>query len=490
MDIDFLKLAEFSPNPYVLMDKDLRLVWMNRAYLDVTMRQRDEIIGKHMFEAFPSDPESESFRLLDSSLRHVLATEERDEIALIRYDIARPDGSMETRYWSATHTPLTDADGALQYILQHTVDVTELQKLRKLRDEVGVVRRAEAIQARNRDLARESRRLLEFFQQAPGFVAVLGGPEHVFQMTNAAYLDLIGREDVMGQPVREALPEVAGQGFVEVLDQVFTTGEPYIGRREPVVLEGSNDPSQMRRVLNFIFQPIFDPDEKVTGIIVQGSDVTEEVEYEERQALLINELNHRVKNTLAVVQGLAQQTFRGIDAAQGAMATYKARLQALAAAHGLLTESSWSPAKVSDIVLLTVEAGAGADVARVKLDGPGFLLNPEVALALTMIIHELTTNAIKYGALSNDDGQVRVAWDVAEHEDHYAFSLTWRERGGPKVSPPGHEGFGSKLIRSGISSRRGKEVEMRYEPDGVVCVLKVLLEKAETDGPLPAGGKR
>ncbi|MBB3035465.1 sensor histidine kinase [Alteriqipengyuania lutimaris] len=479
MDIDFLQLAEFSPNPYVLLDRDLRLVWMNRAYLSATMREREDIIGKPMFEAFPADPESESFRLLDQSLRSVVETEERDEIALIRYDIARPDGSMEARYWSATHTPLKDDDGTLRYILQHTVDVTELQKLRKLRDEVGVVRRAEAIQARNRDLARESRRLLEFFQQAPGFVAVLGGDDHVFQMTNAAYLDLVGRSELVGRSVRDALPEVVGQGFVDVLDTVYRTGEPYIGRREPVVLEGANDPSQTRRVLNFIFQPMFDHDGTVTGIIVQGYDVTEEIEYEERQALLIQELNHRVKNTLAVVQGLAQQTFRGIGEAQGAMTTYKARLQALAAAHALLTASSWSPARVDDIVSLTFESAAGADVDRLKLEGADYLLSPEVALALTMIVHELTTNAIKYGALSNAEGQVQVTWHVARHKDHDALSLTWRERGGPSVSPPEREGFGSKLIRSGISSRRGTRVEMHYEPDGVVCMLEVLLERVE-----------
>ena len=140
LDIDFLELAEFSPNPYVLMDRDLRLVWMNRAYLAVTMRAQDEIVGRTMFEAFPSDPESESFRLLDQSLRNVLETGEVDEIAVIRYDIARPDGSMEVRYWSATHTPLKDADGRLRFILQHTVDVTELRRLRQLRDEFPEVR--------------------------------------------------------------------------------------------------------------------------------------------------------------------------------------------------------------------------------------------------------------------------------------------------------------------------------------------------------------
>lgn len=477
MNPEFARLAAVSPNPYVLLDKDLRLIWMNDAYLAVTMRKREDILDKTMFEAFPSDPASESYRQLKVSFEHVLETGQADEIALIRYDIARPDGGMETRYWSATHTPIKDDDGALEYILQHTVDVTELQRLRQMRDEMGLVRRAGAVQARNRDLERESQRLLDFFQQAPGFVAVVGGRDHVFQMTNSSYLDLVGRTDILGQPVREALPEIVQQGFVEVLDDVYRTGKPYFGMREPVVLEGNNDPSERKRVLNFIFQPIFDSDQSVSGIIVQGYDVTEEVEYEERQALLIKELNHRVKNTLAVVQGLAQQTFRNVDGVDGAMATYKARLQALAAAHGMLTESSWSPAAVRDVVMLTVEAAVGSNRKQVKLDGPDFLLGPEVALALTMIVHELSTNAFKYGALSNDTGEVAVSWEVKPEADFDALTFTWRESGGPPVEEPAQRGFGSKLIQSGISSRRGTQVDLRFEPEGLVCVLHASLER-------------
>ena len=473
MNIDFLELAEASPNPYVLIDRDLRLVWMNRAYCAVTTRAREDIIDRRMFDAFPADPDSESYRQLRESLDHVLETGEPDEIALIRYDIARPDGGMESRYWSATHTPLHSPTGETAYILQHTIDVTEMHRLR---DEVDVLRRADAVQARNRSLERESQRLFEFFQQAPGFVAVLGGPTHLFQMANAAYLRLVGRDDIVGKTVAEALPEVAAQGFIDTLDQVYHAGEAYIGRREPVLLEGDHEPGHSRRMLNFIFQPVSDGEGRSTGIIVQGYDVTEEVEYEERQELLIQELNHRVKNTLAVVQSLAQQTFRGVPGSAPSMATFKARLHALAAAHGLLTESSWSPASVREIVELTVGAAYGDLDGRVTLDGPGFLINPEVALALTMIVHELTTNAIKYGALSGSAGKVRVDWSVNAGEDCDVLSLTWRERGGPPVAPPPSEGFGTRLIRTGITSKRGTAVDLRFEPEGVVCALEVMLE--------------
>ena len=237
MSIDFEALLGKSPNPYVIMDPAFTIVWMNDAYLRATMRSREEIIGRHMFDAFPSDPESDSFQQLDDSLRRTRKTGETDEIALIRYDIQRPDGGMDVRYWSATHTPLLDDSGKVEYILQHTVDVTELQNLRRLRDEMNVVRRADAVEARNRNLQAESRRLTELFEQAPGFVAVLEGEDHRFRMTNEAYLDLVGRSAILGMPVREALPEVVEQGLVDVLDRVRSTGEPYVGRREMVLLD-------------------------------------------------------------------------------------------------------------------------------------------------------------------------------------------------------------------------------------------------------------
>ncbi len=340
ISIDFESLFASSPNPYVVLDSSLRLVWMNEAYLRVTMRTRGELLGQRMFDAFPSDPRSESYRLLKGSLDRVLATGETDELALVRYDIRNADGTMDIRFWSATHTPLRDATGAVAWILQHTVDVTELEDLRRLRDEMGVVQRASAVQQRNRSLVEETDQLRSLFEQAPGFIAILQGPELRFVIANAAYRALVGRRDLIGLPLAQALPEVVDQGFAELLDQVLRSGEPFVGRRVKVTLE--NAPAQHEeRYLDFIYQPIVARDGQVSGIFVQGHDVTEEVEAEERQKLLINELNHRVKNTLAVVQGLAMQSFRSLPGAQEARVTFDARLNALAAAHSLLTDRNW-----------------------------------------------------------------------------------------------------------------------------------------------------
>ena len=477
--IDFETLFAASPNPYVVLDRSLTIGWMNDAYLRVTMRDRNEVIGRRMFDAFPSDPDSESHRLLKASFERVLEDGKPDEIALIRYDIRGPNGTMEARYWSATHTPLRGDDGRAAYILQHTVDVTELHGLRRLRDEMGLVRRASAVQARNRDLSEESERFRSLVEQAPGFIAVLSRPSYRFELANRAYRRLVGNREVIGRTVAEALPEVIGQGFVELLDKVCRRGEPYVGRQERVLLRREDAERPEHRYLDFIYQPIF-ADGQVRGVFVQGHDVTEQVEAAEAQKLLINELNHRVKNTLAIVQGLAGQSFRKLDNSAEAQRTFDARLSALAAAHSLLTEQNWEAARLVDTIANALEATAGSDVARFELEGPDFSLQPQVAVALAMIVHELSTNAIKHGALSQDGGRVRVVWTLVEEGEDCLLTLDWLETGGPPVSEPERRGFGTRLIQRGLAGEKDNRVTMKFRPEGLRCRFEARL---------PQGGK-
>ncbi|USA40530.1 sensor histidine kinase [Pelagerythrobacter marinus] len=482
MSIDFEALFARSPNPYVVLDRDLVIVWMNDAYLRVTMRERDDIVGKTMFDAFPSPEDSDSHRQLRASFARVLETREVDEIALIRYDIRNPDGSMDAHYWSATHTPFLGKDGEVAYILQHTVNVTELHGLRRLRDEVDVIRRAAAVELRNRGLEEESQQLKRLLEQAPGFVCVLQGPEHRFVMANAAYRRLIGDRPLLGLRVIEALPEVVEQGFVDLLDEVRASGRPYFGSREKIALRNRPDAEPEQLYLEFIYQPIFDEDGEVSGVFVQGHDVTEEVEAEERQRLLINELNHRVKNTLAIVQGLAQQSFaRAEQPGERALESFSARLSALASAHNLLTACNWEAADLRELITGALEATAGPANDRYRVDGPDVVLRPQPAVALAMIVHELSTNAIKYGALSCAEGRIAVSWRIVPAGDAGddrpgapTLVIDWAESGGPPVSPPEREGFGSRLIRRGLGDRGGK-VELDYRPEGLRCRIEATL---------------
>ena len=271
----------------MVFDRDLRIIGCNDAYLKAVNRQsRAQIMGRYLFDAFPADVQSDSYKLLKGSLERVIETGETDSLALVPYDVTLPGQPPSMRYWSATHTPLFTADGELRFILQHTTDVTELQLLREqsafaTRVGAGVLQRAREVQQVNLAMLAESDLMRRMFEQAPGFLAILHGPSHVFQIANSAYRRLVGGRDVMGLAVKDALPEVVEQGFVELLDKVRATGEPFIGERVPAVLQGE------MRVLDFIYQPVRNHEGEVTSIFVQGHDLTAQVEAQvevERQA--------------------------------------------------------------------------------------------------------------------------------------------------------------------------------------------------------------
>ncbi|PTL77221.1 response regulator [Vitiosangium sp. GDMCC 1.1324] len=293
--IDFETLFNHSPNSYMLLDRELRYVAANDVYLRVTASRRDELLGRNVFDVFPHDPEdpgNTSARLLRASLERVLTGRVPDTLALIPYRVPRQTAEgvvTEERFWSATHTPLLDARGEVAFILQHTVDVTELQRLKRAvgataaresaissdQVEAGVLYRARIVQETNSTLDAERRHLRRLFDQAPGFVAFLRGHQHVFELANPAYYQLIGHREIVGKPVREALPEIEGQGFFELLDQVFTTGEPFVGLGVQVFLQRHPGAPLTEVYADLVYQPIIESDGTVSGIFVQGHDVTE-----------------------------------------------------------------------------------------------------------------------------------------------------------------------------------------------------------------------
>lgn len=471
MNIDFKALLSLSPNPYMVLDRDLTIVWANQAYLRSTMRTAESIFGLNVLDAFPSEPGSDSYELLVASFNRVLETRAADEIALIRYDIVRPDGYMEQRYWSATHTPLLDGNGDVDIILQHTVDVTELNKLRTMRDEIELVRRAEAVQNRNLGLQAQTERFTRMFEQAPGFVCVLTGENHVFEMANSAYCNLVGRKDLIGQSVAMAMPEVVSQGFVDTLDEVRRSRLPYIGRGREVYFTANPDELPVRRYIDFVYQPIVLGNE-VSAIFVQGQDVTASVLAARHQDLLINELNHRVKNTLAIVQSLASQSFRNVEAAAGPRQAFDERLQALAGAHNLLTDATWGTTSLAEVIRKAT--GAGGQPERVMLSGPATALPPRLTVSLSMALHELTTNAIKYGALSNDTGTVEVSWSL-DAQRPKQLMVEWREKGGPPVVEPQRRGFGTRLVERGLAAEYGGQARIEFAPRGLQCSMGLTL---------------
>lgn len=645
----------------------------------------------------------------------------------------------------------------------------------------------EKVQAVRKNAA-ERLRLEQLFGEAPAFMALIGGPEHVFELANRAYMQLVGHREIIGKPVRTALPEIAAQGFFELLDRVFTSGEAFIGHQLPVQLQRAPGASPEQAYVDFVYQPIKDAADQVTGIFVTGYDVSalrvaqdrlrlaqqaggigsfeldpgtrtvsvsEEfcrlwgvpvqsslslddtlraihpddrarvltgraeigadtlgyVEYritradtgeerwiarrgeaifdaesdlvrfagviydvtdrksaeealasharnletlnrtgaalagdldvssivqrvtdagvdliganfgaffynvtdelgerltlyklagadrsqfdgfghpratqvfkptfdgieivrsdditrdpryghndphfgmpsnhlpvksylavpvksrsgevigglffahkrpgmfsrsheelivgiaaqaaiafdnarlyqeaqleierrrkaEEHQHLLINELNHRVKNTLAIVQSLAQQSFAGDKSPETSSRAFEARLSALSTAHNLLTRKNWEEASLSETIATAVAAAAGEASERVSISGPEIILEPQTAVSVAMAAHELTTNALKYGALSVPKGKVTVNWRVDGPSDLRNLELEWVETDGPPVTVPTKRGFGSRMIERGLASQLRGTVSLNFATLGLTCTIRAPLPNA------------
>jgi PAS domain S-box-containing protein len=221
---------------------------------------------------------------------------------------------------------------------------------------------------------------------------------------------------------------------------------------------------------------VYDADGQPVSIIGVSLDITERKLMEERRQLLLLELSHRVKNTLATVQSIATQTRRTAPAPAMFDEAFLARIQALARAHELLAESSWDGASLSEVIDRTLALSVdGGDVRNVNFSGPGVRLGPNAAVTLNMAFHELATNAAKHGALSTEAGRVEVKWSIENSSSPPAIAIEWRESGGPKVTAPRRRGFGSRLIETGIPHELGGEARLDFAADGLICRMRLPL---------------
>ena len=217
--------------------------------------------------------------------------------------------------------------------------------------------------------------------------------------------------------------------------------------------------------ISLTVSPVRDAQGRIVGASKIARDITEQKRAERLQQTLVHELNHRVKNILATVQAVARQSFRNGPLDPRARETFEARLQALSNAHDLLTRENWDGAGMAAVVAQVL---APYPCERFEIGGPELRLTPRVALALTLALHELATNAAKYGALSVPTGRVAITWAIRPGDPSH-LALRWQERGGPAVSPPSRKGFGSRLIERSLALELGGEVHIVYDPAGLVC---------------------
>lgn len=222
------------------------------------------------------------------------------------------------------------------------------------------------------------------------------------------------------------------------------------------------------------------PDRLPRRLIGVVADVTDRRLAEERQTLLIRELHHRVKNTLATVQAIVGSTARTATDIESFYEAFVGRIKSLAHTHSVLTEATWQTASLTGLLVNELRpyaevAEAGGEDGRIVLQGPAIDLPSEIAVPVGMAIHELTTNAAKYGALSNRVGRVTVAWALEEGGPAGTLRLTWRESGGPPVQPPRRQGFGSRLLHRVLITQVQAEVLTDYSPDGFSLTMRAPL---------------
>jgi two-component sensor histidine kinase len=221
----------------------------------------------------------------------------------------------------------------------------------------------------------------------------------------------------------------------------------------------------------------YDDEGKATRMAGVSLDVTERKAAEERQRLMLAELNHRVKNTLATIQSIAMQLGRTAPDVATFQRAFMQRIVALARIHDMLSSVSWKGAQLADVLQQTLAPHLAAEGYgdRIRLDGPFVHLGPNAAVTLTMAFHELATNAAKYGALSAAGGQVHVTWRADDPSAPRLIEIVWREVGGPEVVEPARRGFGTRFIERGVAREFDGTVDMAFGPTGLVCRLRIPL---------------
>lgn len=364
--------------------------------------------------------------------------------------------------------------GLFMFCLIATLDVAIISAL--LAANAALRKSLVRIERLDADMRASEGRFRDFLESAPDAVVIVDRDDRIV-VVNEETERLFGhpREDLLGQPLEVLMPDryqhdhrgrvksfVGGPRTRRMGD-----GHELFGLRK----DGTEFPIETN-----ISQLREDGHTLVASVI---RDISQRREASERQALLIRELNHRVKNTLASVQAIVFQTLRTASSVEAFGEALTARLSALSQSHDVLTRNDWSGATVRDVAAEQLSPYERSVNPRFHLSGPDVRLRPNRAVTLGMVLGELTTNAAKFGALSVDTGSVDVDWTRADAAGEHRLRLTWSERGGPRVAPPEIAGFGTRLIeRSTVAGLRGS-ASIDFKPGGVSCVIDFPLLQGE-----------
>lgn len=288
----------------------------------------------------------------------------------------------------------------------------------------------------------------------------------------ADHLFAVASERAIGRSIFSVLPHLALDHLPHLMAKACT-GE----RGGPI--ESTRTDASGTNTVSITTAPIWDGAGAITGIALLARDISALARNREHQALLVDDLNHRVKNTLAIVQAIAVQVFETHPSSPAVRAELLTRLAALSRSHKLLHDADWRGATLYDVVNAQVTPHCAGAPDRCSLLGPVFHLKPAAALALGMAIQELAANAAKYGAFSVADGVVEICWGFTERDAQPCLEFSWRESGGPPVAAPRRRGLGSQLIEHGLAYELGGQARLAFEPTGVCYALTAPLAAME-----------
>ncbi len=288
---------------------------------------------------------------------------------------------------------------------------------------------------------------------------------------NQAFLDMTGwdRDEVLGESFNSLMARGASPEALREIEIAVAGNHA----KDPEICYRRRDGSQFWA--SMLITPVTDEQGNLVQHFASFIDLTGHKAEQETCKLLIDELNHRVKNTLATVQSIVRQALRTATDPAVIRESIESRIFALSRSHDILSRENWKGAGLHDLIDAALEPFAVADgrAERFKVEGANLRLPPKATLALGIAFHELATNALKYGAFSNDAGTVSIAWRIEPSRDGERLILHWREKDGPSVTPPTRKGFGTQAIERGLAHELDGKVDLEYRPEGVVCTIDI-----------------
>lgn len=439
------QLFESASDAIWLRDPDGRFQLVNSATAAILGRPQSDVVGRTIDELY----EPSVAGMIHAQTEQIFGSRE----ALTVEETAFHHGYQSKRTYLSSKVPLFALDGSRLGILGISRDITDRKEAE------------DQLRASREQLAQQVDELRALYDSAPLGLAFFDR-RHRYVRLNRQLADINGLpvEDHVGRSVHEILGD-NGEVIAPFIDRVFETGEA----SDQMEFSGYS-PRQPDILRHWMigFYPVRGAAGEVVAVGAWIVEISDQKAAEERELLLAREVDHRAKNLLAVVQSIVQLT---PDDTPDLKSSILGRIHALARAHSLLSDARWEGVVFGELVRDELAPFVVEDTGRVSFAGPHLLLRPAAAQSLALVLHELATNAAKYGALANSTGKLDVEWKRDNAGDKGVLVIEWRESGSDDPGEPALTGFGSKIIRASVSRQLRGTVTKKWLPDGLHCTI-------------------